>query len=389
MWLPFAGKQNKVIAIVDIGSASVGAALVSIAGSETRIKPEVLFYEQEQTPVENEPSFDRFSAEISKALRAVLTRLLKAGKGSPDEYVVFLASSFVVSQTKVVSYQEDKPRPFTRKMLEGMTRQGADDFYVRNVQSTRDFCVIENRLMQITLDGYEIAEPYGNAARQIKIAQFLSGSPASIVNKLSDDIIAVGHRDNIQFHSYAFAAWSALRNNAISGKDFLAIDVSGELTDIIVSSDGILMENISFPYGLNKIVRDLAAAQGTVAAEVNSQLNLLAAGKLAPEAKQKMEQALRAVREKWMTGIKDSLTLALDNSMLPVNITLTGDTPLNQMFIDWLSTDELKKYTLGRGTFRTQPLDRELYAEVAGWTSRVPDTYILLESLFCEKLKIN
>jgi len=380
-WNPWSKKPSKIVAVIDIGSADVSAALVSIKDKRS----EILFHTESIVPDQHEFNYDRRIRELSKAVKKTLEGLLRQGVRAPDQYVCFLSSSFAVSQTKTLTYREDTPRPLSQKMLTGILKRGFDDFYSANTNSEEDFYIIENKILEAKLDGYIVTDPLSRPAKEFKITQFLSGCPGEILRQFSRAIQSAGHSDKITFHTYTLASFSALRDYPAGGNSFISIDVGGELTDVLVSVNGVLQENISFPYGLNRIKRDLVKARGLLQAEITSHLAMHQKGMLAQEAKEKLKYALRGVKKNWLTGLKEALSYASASSILPEKIILTGDPLGGHIFLDWLTDDSMNKHTLGSSPFQTHHLKPGHYAEARA-TKSLPGAYLLMEAAFCEKI---
>ena len=351
-WNLFSVKQNSVEAVIDIGSAQVSGALISVStNNQGRKQNRLIFNTKAETGIDGELDFERFDWEIIKAIKKVTHDLVKSGFHQPTKFSCFLSSPFLVSQTKVINYSQADQFVFTPKILDSISRREAEDFRLRN-EGEKQFNLIENKIMQIKLNGYELAQPFGHKVNQLTLAQFLSGSPASQLAKIRQAISSQSHNNKVEFHSYTFSAFSALRDGLGGQKNFLAVDVGGELTDVFVAMDGVLLENISFPYGLNSIIRSIARAQGTFQNEAKSQLALYAEGRLQARAKDIFERSLESARQKWTAGLAEALMLILANSVLPEQIILTGDTGANKIFVSWLKAGAFKKYLLSNNYLR-------------------------------------
>jgi len=387
-WNPFRIKQNSVVAIIDIGSAEVSGALVSVSVDQYGQKQnQIIFNTKVETGIEGDLNFERFDFEITKAIKIVTHNLVKSGFNQPEKFVCFLASPFLISQTKIVSYSQNDGFGFvfTPKILDSIIRREAENFCFDN-ETGGLFNIIENKVMQIKLDGYEIEQPFGHKVNQITISQFMSGSPVSQLEKIWQAVSSQSHNDNIEFHSYAFAAFSTLRDNLGDKKNFIAVDISGELTDVFVCMNGILLENISFPCGLNSILRGIALSQRTPLAEAKTQLSLYTEGRLHSRAKEVLEQSLDLARQKWISGMVEVLSLVLETTVIPEQIILTGDTKVNKFFIDWLEEGDFKKYMLSNNPFKVSYIYYSKLAEMIGGVKTVRNTYLIFESMFLEKI---
>ncbi len=385
-WNLFGIKRNSVLAIIDIGSSQVSGALVLVSKNRSGHKNhQIVFNTKVEISVDGELDFDRFDFEIIKAIKMVTHKLVRSGFTQPEKFVCFLASTFLVSQTKVINFSQDKQFVFTQKILEGITKREAEDFRARNEKGDQ-FQIIENKVMQIKLDGYEVAKPFDKKITKLSLAQFLSGSPVSQLNKIRSAIGSQSHSEKISFHSYNFAAFSTLRDLLAGKKNFIAVDIGGELTDVSLCMDGVLLENLSFPYGLNAIIRDTARSQQTFRAEAKSQLALYSEGRLQSRAKNIFEQSLAVSRQKWTSLMAEALSLMMETSVIPDQIILTGDTIANQVFVNWLKEGDFKKYMLSNNPFKVSYIDHSRLSDLATRSKTIKDTYLVFESMFLEKI---
>jgi hypothetical protein len=239
--------------------------------------------------------------------------------------------------------------------------------------------LIENKLLEVRLDGYAVDQPFGHAAREIRLAEYFSGAPKEMLSRLARAVRGASGSERLHFHSYALAAWSSLRDATGSG-NFIALDVSGELTDVLVSAGGVLTENISSPYGLNKIARDLAGT-GVPPKMARSELEMFSTGRLHKTAEAKFERRLAVVRGRWLTHLAQALDLAQSGSALPKDVFLMGETPAHGIFEKWLASPEIRKFGFHRDGFACHYLDERKLSGGGG-----SGTYLLLDARYAGKV---
>jgi len=220
----------------------------------------------------------------------------------------------------------------------------------------------------------------------LAISQFLSGGSSHQLEKIKQVIIGSSHNDDIVFHSYSFAFFSSLRDILSMKKNFLAIDIGGELTDIFLSLDGVMVENISFPYGTNSMLRDIALKQNILFSEAKTQLNLLIANKLHHRTKEGIEKNINDIKIKWLNSFTESLSLILSDSFLPEQVILTGDSRAAPLFVSWLKETDFHKYKPTDKPFHIAYFDYTKISDIIIGTRNIDDTYLILETLFLQKI---
>jgi len=71
--------------------------------------------------------------------------------------------------------------------------------------------------------------------------------------------------------------------------------------------------------------------------------------------------------------------------VLPDRIILTGGRDAEKIVLNWLSDSSLKMYNFGSAPFLSHYLNNRHYAEARS-TRNLSNTYLMLESAFCEKI---
>src|SRR5680860_89457 len=217
-------KQNSVVAIIDISSAQVSGALVSILSKPKSSQiSRIIFNTRVPLASEKDIDFDSFNFEVISAIKKVTHTLLNSGLPTPVKFVCFVGSPFLVSQTKVINYSQSDYFVFTKDILNEIVQKKIDDFRLEN-NKTGKFSIIESKIMQIKLDGYELNDPLGHKIKQFSVAQFLAGISTTQLDKIKQAIFSQSHNNKIDFHSVAFASFSVLRDSLNQTKNFLVID---------------------------------------------------------------------------------------------------------------------------------------------------------------------
>ena len=196
----------------------------------------------------------------------------------------------------------------------------------------------------------------------------------------------VGDRD-IEFHSSTFAFFSTLRDMFGRKQSFVAIDISGETTDLTISDNGRLAEHISFPCGKNQILRYLARSNNSVRDEAESLARLYLDNRLNGVARNRFEQSLEKTRQIWLKNLKDSLESFTELSILPETIYLIGEDALVGIFGSWLRATELNNIVFAGVGFDVKVVNKDMlsiFSSCCAGTSH--DNFMMLETVFCAKL---
>ncbi|HYC83244.1 MAG TPA: hypothetical protein VEB60_01700, partial [Candidatus Paceibacterota bacterium] len=310
-WFSLNPKKPKTVAIIDIGSSSVGGALVEYRPKAKNLCPAIAYSTRKEIVFDDNLDFKRFITSLTGALESVITELHQKAKGPIDHYHCSLPSPLFVSQTKNIRYGEDRSFIVTPSLLKDITNKTADTFAESNrhlypeLQNDQSF-ILESAIMQVRLNGYVIERPEQKKAETMSISHHVSISSQAVRQKLLDTIAKFDRRASAGFHSYTFEIFSTLRD-ILPETSFIAVDVSGELTDVFLVVNDVLFASASFPLGRNFLIRTIANEMNTVYAEAESALNLHAQNKSSPTNQTLLAAKLSPIRDEWMKHLRQVL----------------------------------------------------------------------------------
>jgi hypothetical protein len=326
---------KRFVVIFDIGSASIGGAFVGIDGENP---PEIIFTTRRDIPFQEKLNFQRFLDSMIKTLEELFVLMQKAGGGvKVREAYCILASPWYASQTRLIKYAEEIP--FT------VTEDGLDKLITKEIALFRDSKlfvhakagdavpeIMESKNIQTKLNGYEMRTPFGKKASQIEIAVFISMIPASIKASIMGSITKFWHVPAVHFSSFSFTAFDTIRSIFPDERSFLFMDISGEVTDISLARENVLLESVSFPAGKNMLIRALVDKLKTTPALAMSELDLYANHHSTPEHVAQVEAALAETTKIWQTFFQDALQQFAKEFPIPHTIFYTADDSMSEWF---------------------------------------------------------
>lgn len=374
-------KPEEILGIIDIGSAQISGVILTEAG---QIKKEV----EESIPWQEKPGWDRFQLGIDKTLREVLATLASTRPTpKPKDIFVFLSAPFFFGKTTLIKANNDQPTEITPPYLADLIKKySLDSRQDKNSNLVR----LENEIMQIKLDGYPSNQPLGQMAKSIEIAHWQSQGHILLLNRLEQIIRTNFPSSEVHFQSFAYAVYEVF-SELLPDKDWILVDTGNELTDILIIKNGYLAEHLSFPYGKNEVLRDLAQRLNTVASEAGSRLNRFCSDSLSRPAKQKMLEELTPIRETWSKQLSEALSRSLETTILPETIYLFGDEPSDEIFAKFIVESDFSNLTISRRPFRVHYIDKPLHQAFTHLGNKisppVKNSFLLVESLFCATIK--
>src|SRR3989344_6115618 len=96
--------KSTVIAVFDIGSASVGGALISFHAGE---KPKIIWSARESMVFQNDLNFVRFLSSRLEPLEKVLIKMQHSEMPHPRRFLCIFSSPLYASQTRVIKMKQD------------------------------------------------------------------------------------------------------------------------------------------------------------------------------------------------------------------------------------------------------------------------------------------
>ncbi|MEK9201685.1 MAG: hypothetical protein AAB944_01815 [Patescibacteria group bacterium] len=386
--------SGEPIVIFDIGSASVGGAIVLL--SESTHLPKIIYTKRIFLPIAERPQSDEILTSSASALKEIIVAFEKEGlsvlhdlhirnKVIHDVFCV-LASPWYVSQTKTITIKEKKPIILTEKFIETVLAKEEKAFEESIAHSSyaetfdKNIILAEQKIIHIKLSGYETNEPYGKKSSDIELSLFSSFVSKKISEKLSETI---GHSfggEKIKLHSFCLTSFSTLSDLFPEAKDFLIMDITGEVTDISIVRNGTLVQSASFPSGRNFLIRKMTKKMNSNTEVALSSLSLYSTGKAEPAVAVKIESVVKEVQEEWLVYLNDLLKdIKAEIGILPRKIFLTVDNDVLPLFLKFLKQSP--------DNFEPIVLDEKQLARVVEVTKGVvADPFIAIEAIFLNKL---
>jgi len=329
--------KGKVILVFDIGSSEVSAGLVQI---EKNQKPRIVYSLTKPIPFQKELNFNMFFTGMLNTLEDV-ARIIQveglshltftsAGNKKIDSTYCILSSAWYVAEVSTIIKKEEKSFQVTRAVVDdllkkqiGSFKQGALQEYAEKInESVR---VVERSLMQIRLNGYETATPFGKNARMLEISFFVSIVGEDIVKHIDSVIGRVFHVGPTHYHTFSHVAFSVIRDLFPKEEDFIYFDMTGEITDVVLSKRGTLMKVVSFPEGKHSLMRSVAKRLATSPEEALSRVVLFSTHNIDESVTTAIRGSLSSSIQSWQKQFERALDHLATASPLPRKVFFTAD----------------------------------------------------------------
>src|SRR3990167_8616973 len=154
-------RESTVIAVFDIGSASVGGALISFHAGE---KPKIIWSARESMVFQNDLNFGRFLSSMLETLEKVLIKM-----------------------------KQDKEFAVSKRVVEDLVAREIESFKVLNIgkykrMGEEDVEIMETHTVQVKLNGYITDNPYGMRAKNLEMSLYISMAPKRVLSSVKSRI---------------------------------------------------------------------------------------------------------------------------------------------------------------------------------------------------------
>jgi cell division ATPase FtsA len=351
-------RNSRVSVIFDIGSASVGGALVKFSDSG---EPRIVYTTRKQMQFQPDFDFKFFFDSMIKSLEDVAVDVISAmsqaleeaaqdidsrgkkrlkftrdGSATIADISCFFSSPWYITKTKHVSYKDDTDFILTPEMLDKIIKKEKDEFIETFKQAGGDVGgngvkVMESKAVHLALNGYETSEPFGKRATEVHMKLFMSIISNETIFNVKKALRNVFSYRRINFHSFALSSFSVFRDLFPYNKESLVIDVSGEVTEISFVRNDIIQETIAFPWGKNVLIRKVAKGLKTFPNEAVTLLKIFLEGKSDDYVFSMITAILEEAENEWGWHFSDALARR-SRSVEVTNVFLTADEDLGKWF---------------------------------------------------------
>lgn len=385
-------KRESLVAVIDIGSSSVGAAVVHVPARDSKEKAQILVSARVEMSLGDRINFERFTKSMYGALDEVLGQLQKSGKKSVDSVVCSLASPWYLSHTRHERIEHERPFQFTSAILNKSLQDYRERLEKRydGSEAHQDGespegagIVTEVQAISVKLNGYETSRPYGVTTKRADVALYASVSQKTMIEALESKISHALRPKRVLFHSFPLVVFAVLRDVVSDKRDFLLLDVSGEVTDVALIKQGVIEEIVSFPFGKNFIFRRLASTFGVPPDQAMTLFNLQRKGKADHEAAKKIVDILEQAGTDWTNEFSKAMRSFTSGIALPHHVFFTADSDVGEWFAKRIAKEEWGQFTIADQQFDVRLIEQTILNEFIEYAPKTShDVFLALLSAF-------
>ncbi len=379
-------EKDKLMAVFDIGSFSVGGALFYKTKSGV---PRIVFSVREFINLEKEFIPDNFFNLTLKSLSIVASKLHKSGLGAPDKFFCVLSSPWYESEIRTINLKKNVPFVFNMKLANSMIEKGItlfkEECAKKNEKENSNMIPIELKSMKTTLNGYTVSNLFDQKAKEVEMSVFVSLSHEQILKRIEDTLKKHFLFENLKFSSFTMASFTVARDMFMSHEDFFLINLGGEITDISMVKKDILKESISFPVGHNFIIRGVAKTLNCSLSEAESLISLYKEGHMAESALKEFDPVIDKFKKEWLQHFQNSLANISNDISIPATIFITADLNFSEFFCQIIKSEEFSQHTMTESEFKVVFLGTQALHGIAIEENIARDPFITIESVYINR----
>lgn len=325
------GPDGHYGAIVDVGSGSVGVAIV--VSDPLEKGPIIIWTHRENISRRDHANLDVVEKDITTALvNAVLelgsngTKALRKHDSKAAVKFVQVAISapwsFTVSRTVTLAHEES----FTvnQSILEELAEKASKEA-TEELQASEELksavTLISSTTTNIELNGYSVRNPFTTPTKKVIVSQLIGLGQNKIVATLEEVLEKVLPGCDTKIDTFMFLYFQALRSLATNISEVCLMDVTAEGTEIGIIRDSILRYTTHIPSGTRTFARKFGDATKTTVSEGLSYMTSSASNvsvSLTPTHKENIE----ILEKEYETNLEELFTLTGDALSIPKTIFL-------------------------------------------------------------------
>lgn len=379
-------KKEKIVAIFDIGSGSVGGAIVRIPTDGKgvpvilrSVRTEIRFREDTNS------DFNLFMKDMIYALYLSANSLYNKKAGAPDEIICVLASPWYLSETRTVKMSREKPFIFTKRLaselihkeISGLTELYKDKY--GNLESAPQ--MIEQHTMAVLLNGYSINDPLGKKCRFLEINMVISLAPSLCLDKIRETLSKIFHHTKVTFSSFTLATYLAIRDKYVTPDSYLLLDISGDITDVGIVTKGVLKSVLSFPFGKKTFFKYMCTKLEIELRDAEELFKLSNDNNLSAPFKQKVIPLFKSIENSWGEAFRQCINTLPRTLILPSTIFLTTDNDIKNWFANVLRSQEYIQSMVSNHKCVVVTLDGPEFLNMCNVEEGTCDPFLMIEAI--------
>jgi hypothetical protein len=331
---------------------------------------------------------------VSSALSNILSNIadaIRSANSAKENFAVdgvycLLSSPYYLSHTTVINYNGNEEFLVTKDLVSDLIQKSITNPISErihgNSESMMEPVILSQKIVNISVNGYDTVNPYGLKGRELKISVFNTRVPKILFNTIKNTISKYSTA-NISIEPFSIASYVVLKNELSDESDFILVNIESEVTEVSLVKHHTILESVSFPFGNNNLIRHLSKKLNLPFNEVDSQLSLLNDGSLLASVATKMLEGIEESKAEWFSYFENSMVMLSEEAHLPYTVHIISDKKMQKYFGNFAMNKGFASQALVPDGFKINIIDQEKLLEKCKFNeSAIFDPSIALGTLF-------
>ena len=382
------GPDGKYGAIIDIGSSSVGVAI--IASDPLQADPEFIWSHREQMKPKNTDTLETAAKNITTALINAFLAVGASGIRALTEHEknahisvlqVAISAPWSYTITKSVSCAQKEPFVITKALVEDLIttaqNQAIEAIDENDFMHKLGLETITRATINIAVNDYNVEDPYKQKAQSLTISHTSVISQQHLLSALEEGSEKVLPKAELERYSFMLIFYCVLKKMTPDTKEVCLVDITSEATEIGIVRDGVLKYVTHAPFGIHTIARDIATLCKIPFEEALSYLQ--GSTELDKTLSPMVQEELAIILDTYVEKMSELFLRTGDKLAIPRPLFIHTDTRTEKFFSEHIKKAATKATTTEHGVHL---VTRKLYKETS-----VEDTALLLSAHFFHKIR--
>jgi len=308
--------------IFDIDSSSVGAGLFEFGynsnGACIHIR-ELSTVRQSITNGEHY-SFEEFWNRTQSIFKKVAEKIHLQSLIPIENIYCNLSSPWASAQKRTIKYSKNKPFILTQELANQLIEKELVASLKKNLDyHNHEVELIDRKTIAVRSNGYTVRNPIAKEMSDLEIDSLVTVVSTKTKHVFEHIIEKVFHRFPV-FTSNIFVAYNNVKKSLPDQNDAIVIDVSGEMTDVMIIQNDHIETLGTFPVGINHLLRDTSDRLGKNFNKTQKDIQLIFNSNLDKDHESKIKESLGYSYKIWLKEFYNFCSNTSKKGLLPNTI---------------------------------------------------------------------
>jgi hypothetical protein len=340
-------KKTPVNIIFDIRSSSVGVAIYALENGEI---PNIIYTDRNYTVLNNIKDSKDYKNKLYRLIDQTIDELVEKGivpnsnlkqKLEIKKVICSFSAPWYDPHIENINIKSEKPRKFTKEDFVAILKKEN-----KIIKDSETLSVIDRKIISARINGYEVVDPFAKKFKKLSLSFYTGVVNSSTKKEISEKIETKLNPKQIDFYTHPLVLLTSFKSLYHSLTDFILFDFNGEITEISLFKNDILVSVSSIPVGINFFISELMNKMEIDKNTAMSLLNLYADSKLNPAENTAATIAINGAISKWSQNVYNILKKDWSKESGPQTIFVTADTSFEKLIRKILSDKQVYEKTL-------------------------------------------